>query len=378
MTDSVNKSISSTTNGLLKTLFSLSSLYPLANIKVIAISNSLDLTSRRSMASTLGNQVPDTLAFQSYGAKEMLDVVKARVDAVAATAPEGSDKPVEVDPKAIELVGRKVEASNGDLRMCLSVMVEAVGMAEAEWRRKKSAAGQGFEVAKPKVSLPHVLKALASFNKLRGSSAAAGNVSGQSPGNGLVAKVKSLSLQVRVILLSLLVARQRHALGLRPVQATVSSLYGPGSAAQTTSGHISPESLYPTYTHILNHDSSPISPASQTDFMDLMMQVEVMGVLAIESAGSSPVKLGASKAKGRGGKGKERTIELLMREEDLKLALGLNALADGNVDATNSEVRTMWNREEAKWTKASEYKQRNAEEVRRKAQQGPLGFDDEN
>lgn len=355
---------------LFKTFMSLPISFPAAHIKVIAISNSLDLTYRTHIASVLGDEAkPDNLIFRAYEVKDMMQIVKARVGAATARSPTN---PIVVDDKAIELVARKVEAQNGDLRMCLSVMVAAVETSEADYKVKLAASVDADRPAAPaKVSLPHVSKAVAAFTKLRAkasglSAAVASRSSGNTAGSAeLNAKIGALSLQVRMVLLAYLVAARRQELSLKPVYASAASA---SYANAKASDIISAEGLFPTYAHLLNHPSSPFPPASQPDYMDLIMQLEVLGLFSLDASGSgSPSKAGVKPRKTS--KGKEKTIGLLAKKEDLAVALGI-ASGEGAGVALQDEIRSIWAREEARCIKAMEGRQRSEESVRRMAENG--------
>lgn len=345
------------------------------NIKLIAIANSLDLTVRKSVASVLGNHAPFNLTFKAYGSKEMTEIIKRRIhdcNEALATSHIGI-KPVSVDDKAIELVGRKVEANNGDLRMCLSVMVEAINATEAEWRKKASSSGTDMRFPPFKVSLSHVLKALSSYNKLRANAAAMGSAtpSSSTGSSNLDNKVRSLNVQVRMILLAWLISRQRLNHGLRPVHTQAASSAFASTSSTSTTESITTDALYPTYTYVLSSAASPFPPASQPDFMDLLMQAEVLGLLSVEGGdGLTP-----SKSKARRGRAKERVVELLVKEEDLKAALGIRKEADPETAlAMDSEIRAIWYREETRWLKSIEGRQRALDSARRHAENGTVGF----
>lgn len=362
----------SASNQILRALFALPYHHAELDLKLIAIANSLDLTVRKSVASILGAHAPSNLTFKAYGAKEMTDIIKRRVhdcnEALKANCPDVL--PVQVDDKAIELVGRKVEANNGDLRMCLGVLVDAVNATEAEWRKKATSAGAPGHLAPFKVSLTHVLKALSAYNKLKANAAATSSTSGSS---GLENKVRSLNVQVRMILLAWLISKQRLQHGLRPAHVQASSASFGNNSGTNSAESISTEALYPTYTYVLSAAASPFPPASQPDFMDLLMQAEVLGLLSVEGGdGLTP-----SKSKARRGRAKERAVELLVKEEDLKTALGIRQERDSDSTiAMDSEIRAIWNREEKRWLSAVAGRQRAADSARRHAENGTAGFDE--
>ncbi len=298
----------------------------------------------------------------------MIDIVRARVMSVHS---EDLNTKVIVDDKAIELIGRKVEAQNGDLRQCLSVMVAAVEMSETDYKRKLAEHGNGGLLPVAKVSLPHVSKAVVAFNQLRakangGRSVQAGSSSSsQSSGSPeLNAKVCALSLQVRMVLLSFLVARRRQSLALRPVHVPAASA---SYSVKSGSDILSAESLYATYTHLLSHATSPFPPASQPDYMDLIMQLEVLGLFSLDANGGSPSKQ-ALKQK-RSAKGKEKPIELLAKEDDLKMALGIADATRSGVGALEDEARSIWLREDAKCMQVVQNQERATENAKRQAEQ---------
>lgn len=325
-----------------------------ATVKVISISNSLDLTSRKSISALLGNQQPNNLTFAAYGNKEMVEIIKSRVQQAAQICQEG--QPIQFDDKAIELVARKVEASNGDLRMCLSVSHGAVGVAEDEWKKKLEKVGPGATPSK--INLSHVLKSLTAYNKLKASAAYGSGVASSSGSSAVDNKVRSLNLQVRIILLALIVARRRASLGLRPAHASAASLHITTAPSPTaTPSIITAEALYPTYVYLLTQASSPFAPAAHADYLDLVMQAEVVGLVLVEGPGGSP-----SKNRGRKAKSSERPMELLVREQDMLAALGIGKIVDAKTSvAIESEIRLIWGKEEHRWQAALETKQKQAQ-----------------
>jgi Cdc6-like AAA superfamily ATPase len=422
----------------LRNLFTLPSTFPNTTVRVIAISNSLDLTARRSISSVLAELSPDNLSFSAYGSKDMIDILRSRIISVKTEAEKNGHDVVELDDKAIELVGRKVEASNGDLRMCLNIMVEAISTTEAEWKKKSSSAttprSNAATLAPCKVTLTHVLKALtSSIAKLKANvPSGSGSTASGGGGGALETKVRSLNVQVKSILLALLVARQRQRLGLRPAHISAQSAsYLPTSGSQSNvvySDRITIDTLLPTYTSILNHASSSIPPVGQTDFMDLVMQAEVIGIITMDenhhhhhhhhssvsssssfmsvtnvsttsssssSSSSSypntPTKsLSRRKSTKSGSRAGDRPIDLMVKDEDLVRALHLviphqsestcksSGAGSGSGGMMDIELRNTWMREETRWVRAMEGKARAAGEVRERAsgKGGRLGFDE--
>jgi Cdc6-like AAA superfamily ATPase len=168
------------TSHLLSRLFSLPLLSTSSStIKFIAISNTLDLTVRARLVLPEGTQ-PQVLPFKAYGTTEMVDIINSRIASAALGRLESET--VKVDGKAIELLTRKVEAQNGDLRMCLASLTSAVNLAEAEWVKKTFTS----ELDQPdcvvplvKIALPHIIKAFTSHTQqLRAAAGSSSSASG--------------------------------------------------------------------------------------------------------------------------------------------------------------------------------------------------------
>lgn len=291
---------------VLSKLFSLPLLSSTSRtIKLVAISNTLDLTVRANLSLASG-AMPQVLSFRAYTSADMGRIVSDRLP---------SDG-VQVDSRALELLARKVEAQNGDLRMCLGVLSSAVSLAEAEWTKK------GAEVL-VKVALPHVLKAFASHTQaLR---AAAGS-SSAAPSSAVGNKIRSVPLQGRLVLVALLVFLLRQRSG----QA--------GCPSGAVSESLTVSSLYATYSHLLSHESSPLPPAPESDYRDLLSNLETLGLVSlsnptVKSNGRPPKALASGPR-----------VELCVREEEVKSGLGLET-PKGSAE---EECARVYGREEEK------------------------------
>ncbi|CAK9786382.1 P-loop containing nucleoside triphosphate hydrolase protein [Cutaneotrichosporon oleaginosum] len=291
------------TSHVLSKLFSLPLLSSQeSTIKLVAISNTLDLTVRTSIV-IKGNAMPQVLPFKAYMATDMIAIVNARIAALG-DGPEA----VKVDAKAVELLCRKVEVQNGDLRMCLGVLTSAAGLAEADWVKKGSS-----PTALVKVSLPHILKAFSSHNKqLR---AAAGTTS-TGASNPTVNKIRSVPLNGRLVLVSMLVWSMRTRVGLAGCPAKGASLE-----------LLTPSALYATYSYLLNDPSSQIQPLPESDYHDLLNNLETLGLVSLPKV-----------------RGNIR-VELCARENEVHSGLSLSATVKAVGEQVVAEV---YAREEAK------------------------------
>lgn len=376
----------SATSHLLSKLFS----FPLLSnaertVKLIAISNTLDLTVRANLVLPSGSQ-PAILPFKAYGAADMARIVNARLEQVTA-----AEDAVKVDPKAVELLTRKVEAQNGDLRMCLATLGMAVNLAEADWVKKGSttdlalALGPTLQVTPLiKVSLPHVIKAFTSHTQQLKAAAGSGSGGGSTSAaaksgaadSATSRKIRSVPLQGKMVLVSILIYLSRSRAGLPGVPSNSSSGSSSSSAASPAStpnrhGDLSTSSLYATYSAVMTHESSPFPPAAESDYRDLLSNLETLGLVSVSGGGhgygfgaSSGFGLGfgtprsgssGSRSKHGAAAGGAARVELCVRDEEVRAGLGLdNAGLEGASGASagkgraDEEVAKVWAREEGK------------------------------
>jgi Cdc6-like AAA superfamily ATPase len=305
--DEVDSLLSSSSHVLSK-LFSLPLLSADGTVKLVAISNTLDLTVRANLVLPDG-AMPQVLPFRAYNATDMAAIVAARV----ASAGEDAAK---VDSRAVELLCRKVEAQNGDLRMCLGVLSSAVSLAEVEWTKKS-------DRPQVKVALPHVLKAFASHTQQL--KAAAGS-SAKGLTSATTTKIRSVPLQGRMVLVSLIVFLARTHAGLAGCPA-------PGANSET----LTASTLYATYAHILSHTSSPFPPSPESDYRDLLSNLETLGLVKVAGSGTT------ARAQRNAGR-----VELCIREDEVKAGLGIDAIPTDleSLGMAEQEVLRVWIRED--------------------------------
>ncbi|WWC86804.1 uncharacterized protein L201_001683 [Kwoniella dendrophila CBS 6074] len=359
------------TSHLLTKLFSLPTNAP--TVKLVSISNTLDLTLRARLVLPDSAQ-PSILPFKAYGAIEMAPIVSARISAANV---EG----IKIDSTAITLLAKKVEAQNGDLRMCLGVLSSAVNLAEAEWIKKTNASSvnePGKTIPMTKIAVTHILKALTSYiNQLK---AAAGSGSSNGSANATTTKIKSVQLQGKMVLVSILVYVSRVRLGLngcpsigsgqitppttpssKSSSSNSSSYFSSSSSSATTNNEnsLNAQNLYATYSYLLLHNSSPFPPSPESDYRDLLSNLETLGLISLST--STPIN-GMTRSssftslsnKNNVGGGK---IELNVREEEIKQALGLissTTNSSNGLGQAEEEVKRIWERENNKLKRIQE------------------------
>jgi cell division control protein 6 len=301
------------TSHLLSKLFALPlSSTSTRSVKLVAISNTLDLTIRARL-SLPGNLVPQILPFKAYGAMEMGEIMLSRI--AAAAVDRLDTETVKVDAKAVELLTRKVEATNGDLRNCLGCLTSAVSLAELEWTKKAA-------TVLVKVALPHTIKAFNSHTQQLKAAAGSGNGTQSATGK----KVRSVPLQGKMVLVSILVYLARSRAGL-PGCPTTTPIGTPSKSSEA----LNTSNLFTTYTTLLSHHTSPFPPSHESDYRDLLSNLEVLGL----------VKLTTSTASRKYGP----KVDLCVRDEELREALGVGREGGGLAD---EEVKRIYERESIK------------------------------
>ena len=321
------------TSHLLSKLFSL----PLvSSTKLIAISNTLDLTIRARLVLPDGLQ-PEVLPFKAYAGNDMKGIVDARV--VLADSCANEMESAKIDTKAIELLTKKVEAQNGDLRMCLGVLTSAVSLAETEWTKKAL-----FSDSTPliKVALPHTIKAFNSYTQQLKAAAGSSTASNSATGK----KIRSVPLQGRMVLVSMLIFLSRSKAGM-----TGCPTDSPTKSANVETLNIG--NLYTAYSQILSHQTAPFPAASESDYRDLLSNLEVLGLISLGSgviSCSSMTRSSSGSGRGRSNIGSSK-IELTVREDEVKEGLGLTSAGKGMAE---EEVSKIWEREEARVQRARE------------------------
>ena len=329
------------TSHLLSKLFTLPTETG-GRIKLIAISNTLDLTLRARLV-LAQSAAPIVLPFKAYAGSDMINIVTARL--AAAVLPDGEG--AKVEPKAVELLTKKVEAQNGDLRMCLGVLSLAVTLAETEWIKKK-ATDPSFPLVK--ISLAHTIKA---FNSHTQQLKAAAGSSSATVSSATGKKIRSVPLQGKMVLVAALIFLTRVRAGLPGCPAAgagTSSTTTPTSTPTKAVDLLSTSNLYATYVHILSHHTSPFPPSSESDYRDLLSNLEVLGLLSIASGSTSMLR--ANSGTGRKGVHGQR-VELPIRDDEVKDGLGLKDGVKGK-GLADEEVGKVWEREESRIKRARE------------------------
>jgi len=133
-------------------LFSLAEIKA-SNVVLVGIANSIDLTLRLlPHLHTIGVQ-PTMLNFRAYVHSDLYSLMYERLHSL--------DGPV-FDPKAVELLCRKIAATSGDMRQCLNAAFAALEIHVAHMKQSEGKGGSDKKV----VDLQHMSLALGKCLKL--------------------------------------------------------------------------------------------------------------------------------------------------------------------------------------------------------------------
>jgi Cdc6-like AAA superfamily ATPase len=336
-------------------------------IKLIAISNTLDLTVRAGLVLPNGAQ-PTVLPFKAYNSLDMAKIISTRLDA----STEGQIEPVRIDMKAVELLTRKVEAQNGDLRTCLASLSSAVNLAETEWVKKTFTSELDVgacDIPLIKVSLSHVIKAFSSHTQqLR---AAAGSVSSNAATSPTTRKIRSVPLQGKMVLISILIYMSRVRAGMPGVPTASTSAGSSPASTPNKHGDLTTSTLYAAYSAILSHDGSPFPPAAESDYRDLLSNLETLGLVSLHGSfafGMGMARSSSAASRAKSGSSSGPRVELCVRDEEVRAGLGVGSEMKDKGSA-DEEVGKVWMREEAKVGKQRERLARAVEALKAVAEQ---------
>ncbi|KAJ3182876.1 AAA ATPase [Gaertneriomyces sp. JEL0708] len=279
-----------------------------SRLVLIGIANAIDLTDRFLPRLKAKNCEPQLLNFVPYDVKDISEIIKQRLHCLSTNNEEADlrentpDTPTRtgrasgkassiplMQPMAIELCARKM-AATGDLRKALDVCRQAIELVEAEAKTKLQSGHKVLTIKNlptkslsldtpldnldelPKVTVKHILSATT-------------NVFGSSN----VHRMKNLSLQLKMVLCSLVVlGRQKR------VEASLVK-------------------LYETYVRLCRTRDVGIIPVTKTELQDLITNLETSGLVTIMQKRSTG-------RRGNDGAGNQ-VLELTVRSEEIEKAV---------------------------------------------------------
>lgn len=340
-----------------------------ARLRVVGIANTHTLTTSTTTAALESVHSVKTVHFAPYSPEQLLQIILSRLAPLYDDADCVARVKQFLPTTALTLLSKKVASQSGDVRATFEALRGAIDLALAE-----VTSDDPLSAPSPIVTPANILAAL------KAPPSSAGTVlsgAGRSrPASEMVEKVRGLGLHQRLVLLALVLARQRADAGLTlsgsvaassppkaprtPVKRTQSA----SAAASASHGNIDAARLHGFYSAILvRGDSAVFTPVSRSEFMDLLGLLETVGLVAL-STGRSSMPGTPSKSARKGfarsssfttGSGKGNTQEVSfvadVRLEEVLRGLGLGvsgAEAEPPVDAREEEVRAIWERERAR------------------------------
>ncbi|KAI1353019.1 P-loop containing nucleoside triphosphate hydrolase protein [Xylaria sp. FL0043] len=267
------------------------SMQKTSRLLLVGVANALDLTDRFLPRLKSRNLKPELLPFLPYSAAQIKAIITSRLKSLV---PEGSSLPF-IHPAAIELCSRKVSSQTGDLRKAFEICRRAIDLVEMETRQKHEAEVKEKILLstpsrrplgeKPNFSSPSKdstakdmssmvadsLKALTIENAPRVSIAHLNKITAAAFSNGTSQRLKTLNLQQKAALCSLMALEKRNRAS-RPAV-----LFQSPSKSQTAAPTI--KLLYETYCLLCTRDSV-LHPLSGSEFREVVGSLETLSLVS--------------------------------------------------------------------------------------------------
>lgn len=315
------------------------SLQKTSRLVLVGIANALDLTDRFLPRLKSRNLKPDLLPFLPYSATQIKTIITTRLKSLV---PDGAPLPF-IHPAAIELCSRKVSSQTGDLRKAFEICRRAIDLVEMETKQKHEAEikekillatpsrkvlGENNNLSSPSkggseknasAALFASLKSLTIETAPRVSIGHLNKVTAAAFSNGTTQRLKTLNLQQKAALCSLVALEKRN-------RATKSSVLGTPSKSCTTAPTI--KVLYDTYCKLCTEESM-LHPLSSSEFREVMGSLETLSLVSAVDGrtGSFTITQTPSKRGSRGGFGKsagladEKRVASCVGEKEMEQAI---------------------------------------------------------
>ncbi|KAI1465803.1 cell division control protein Cdc6 [Daldinia caldariorum] len=262
-----------------------------SRLVLIGIANALDLTDRFLPRLKSRNLKPELLPFLPYSAAQIKSIITTRLKSLV---PEGSPLPF-IHPAAIELCSRKVSSQTGDLRKAFEICRRALDLVEAETKQKheaeikeklllatpsKKPLGENTNLSSspkrssekaPSAMLAESLRRLTIETAPRVTIAHLNKVTAAAFSNGTNQRLKTLNLQQKAALCSLMALEKRNR------ASRTSSVPTTPSKSQTIAPSI--KRLYETY-NILCTRESVLHPLSSSEFREVIGSLETLSLVS--------------------------------------------------------------------------------------------------
>ncbi|KAF7793783.1 hypothetical protein EIP86_004904 [Pleurotus ostreatoroseus] len=339
-----------------------------SHIRLIGIANTHTLSAHASTEiSAQATGGVKTLHFSPYTAKQLLEILQARLSPLSESKQPTSEKADTFLPlPTLILLTKKIAAQTGDVRAVFEVLRGAIDIAV-----NSNESANPLAEPTPPVTPAHVLSALKAYtpasNPTQSATASPSPVKGPSrkaSDSEVVNKVRDLSLQARLAVVAAVLARKRLDLSL-PISGsapnTPTSTPRKRGQAAPSSGAIDASHLHSFYKTILaRSDNGAFVAVSRSEFNDLMNVLETVGLVTLSSASTpgSPSKSGRRTASFGAmlGKGTSQEIRFVegVRMDEIMRGLGISddaATASG--DIKEEEIKGLWESEKVRISRES-------------------------
>ena len=299
------------------------SLQPTSRLTLVGIANALDLTDRFLPRLKSRNLKPDLLPFLPYTAPQVKRIITERLKSLAPKDSAPDFIPF-FHPAAIELCSRKVSSQTGDLRRAFEVCRRALDLVESETRIKheneikdqllqmspsRKVFGENRNLASSPSrpsggaqQLHKSLQALTPTTAPRVSIAHLNKVTAAAFSNGPAQRLKTLNLQQKAALCSLMAIEKRN----RAAQSTTAPTT-PSSKAAARTAITAPtiKTLYEAYCTLCTQDSL-LHPLSSSEFREVVGSLETLSLIAPVDGKSGSFQMpGGTPSSGRRGRKKD-------------------------------------------------------------------------
>ncbi|ORY62137.1 P-loop containing nucleoside triphosphate hydrolase protein [Pseudomassariella vexata] len=285
------------------------SLQKTARLVLVGIANALDLTDRFLPRLKSRNLKPNLLPFLPYSAIQIKTIITTRLRSLVS---EGSQLPF-IHPAAIELCARKVASQTGDLRKAFEICRRAIDLVEMETKQKheweikekillatpsRKVLGENNNLSSsskrtPEKSLSASL--IASLKNLtietapRVTIAHLNKVTAAAFSNGTNQRLKTLNLQQKAALCSLVALEKRN-------RAHKASVFSTPSKAYVSAPSI--KILYETYCRLCTSDSV-LHPLSSSEFREVVGSLETLSLVSAVDGKTGSFTMSQTPSKGR-------------------------------------------------------------------------------
>ena len=339
-------------------IFSVAQAHP-SRLRIISIANTHTLTSTSSQVDIQGIAGVKTVHFSPYTSEQLVGILMTRLEPLFNDTVHLKQAEKFLPKTSLTLLSKKIAAQAGDVRSLFEVLRGAIDSAS------KASTDIALDGPVPVVTPNHIVSALKSYAPPSTATSSASRNTNAASSSEVVAKVAGLGLQARLSLLAMLLAlkRQEQGLLISSILAKTSVKATPGKSAlkrANTAPRMSTldmTQLHAYYVKLLSKSNDIFSPASRTEFADIVSMLETLGIVGKEPNGPSTPSKNGRRALGRSTSfscgTKASTLSAIafvegVRTDELLRGLGVGeqVIVEGKeMDAQQEELRAIWDKE---------------------------------